>query len=99
MEFKVPFGLRAHKFSEEEVATTVALMRGEVPLAFVELIEGVQADPVEIRQFCRGSLSGFKVPREVRIVEALPRNPTGKIQRRRLSADTPGREEPTHAES
>ncbi|HJN80982.1 MAG: AMP-binding protein [Phycisphaerales bacterium] len=74
-------------------------MRGEVPLAFVELIEGVQADPVEIRQFCRGSLSGFKVPREVRIVEALPRNPTGKIQRRRLSADTPGREEPTHAES
>ena len=32
MEFKVPFGLRAHKYSEEEVATTVALMRGEVPL-------------------------------------------------------------------
>ncbi len=68
-------------------------MRGEVPLAFVELIEGQTADAVAIRQFCRGPLSGFKVPREVRIVEALPRNPTGKIQRRMLSADTPATEE------
>jgi long-chain acyl-CoA synthetase len=74
-------------------------MRGEVPLAFVELIEGEQADPLQIRRFCRGPLSGFKVPREVRIVDALPRNPTGKIQRRALSVDTPAREESTHAES
>jgi long-chain acyl-CoA synthetase len=73
-------------------------MRGEVPLAFVELIEDTQADPAEIRQFCRGPLSGFKVPREVRIVEALPRNPTGKIQRRVLSAETPAREESPHVE-
>jgi long-chain acyl-CoA synthetase len=74
-------------------------MRGEVPLAFVELIEGEQADPLQIRRFCRGPLSGFKVPREVRIVDALPRNPTGKIQRRALSVDTPAREGSTHAES
>ena len=73
-------------------------MRGEVPLAFVELIEDTQADPVEIRQFCRGPLSGFKVPREVRIVEALPRNPTGKIQRRVLSSETPAKEESPHVE-
>jgi acyl-CoA synthetase (AMP-forming)/AMP-acid ligase II len=74
-------------------------MRGEVPLAFVELVEGATAEPTEIRQFCRGPLSGFKVPREVRIVVALPRNPTGKIQRRSLSAETPGKEETSHVES
>lgn len=74
-------------------------MRGEVALGFVELIEGQQADPAEIRQFCRGPLSGFKVPREVRIMDALPRNPTGKIQRRLLSAQTLGREGATDVKS
>jgi len=74
-------------------------MRGEVPLAFVELIEGESADPGEIRRFCRGPLSGFKVPRAVRILDALPRNPTGKIQRRMLSEETQCREDPAHADS
>lgn len=64
-------------------------MRGEVPLAFVELIEGQDVDPSELRKFCNGPLPSFKVPRSVRIVDALPRNPTGKIQRRALSPDVP----------
>ncbi len=32
MEFQVPFGVRAHKYTEEEIATIVALMHGEAPL-------------------------------------------------------------------
>lgn len=60
--------------------------RGEVPLAFVELTEGAEFDEAGLRSFCRDRLPGYKVPREIRAVEALPRNPTGKIMRRELKA-------------
>lgn len=63
--------------------------RGEVALAFVELKEDHACDEATLRAFCRDRLAQFKVPREVRIVTELPRNATGKIVRRRLSADTP----------
>ncbi len=61
-------------------------MRGEVPIAFVELEEGATFDEGELRNFLRDRIAQFKVPREVRVVDALPRNPTGKILRRELKA-------------
>ncbi len=62
-------------------------MRGEVPIAFVELTEGATFDEAALRNWCRQRLAQFKVPREVRVVDALPRSPTGKILRRQLNAD------------
>lgn len=59
-------------------------MRGEVPIAFVEVEEGVAFDESEARAFLRGKLAPFKVPREVRVIEELPKSPTGKILRRAL---------------
>jgi len=59
-------------------------MRGEVPVAFVEMKEGETVEPRALTIWCRKSLAGYKAPDEVRIVEALPRNPTGKIVRREL---------------
>lgn len=59
-------------------------VRGEVPIAFVEMNEGATFDEREILAWCRERLAGYKVPREVRRVDALPRNPTGKIMRREL---------------
>jgi acyl-CoA synthetase (AMP-forming)/AMP-acid ligase II len=64
--------------------------RGEVALAFVELAEGAEFDETELRSHCRRSLGQHKVPREIRRLESLPRNPTGKIMRRKLSPGTPG---------
>ena len=64
--------------------------RGEVALAFVELNEGFVFDERALRAHCRESLAQFKVPREIRHLGELPRNPTGKIQRRHLSPETPG---------
>jgi long-chain acyl-CoA synthetase len=62
-------------------------MRGEVPIAFVEMEQGQEFDAGHVRAFCRDRLAQFKVPREIRCMEKLPRNPTGKIMRRELSAD------------
>lgn len=59
-------------------------MRGELPLAFVELKEGQTVEPKALVIWCRERLAGYKVPTEVRIIPVLPRNPTGKIMRREL---------------
>jgi long-chain acyl-CoA synthetase len=60
--------------------------RGEVPLAFVELHEDAHFDEASLRSHCRAKLAGYKVPKEIRPIEALPRNGTGKIMRRALKA-------------
>ena len=62
-------------------------VRGEVPVAFIELAEGVDREAFDdgpLRSFAREKLAGYKVPREIRVVERLPRSPTGKILRREL---------------
>jgi long-chain acyl-CoA synthetase len=61
-------------------------VRGELPWAWVELNEGAQFDESALRSWCRERLAGYKVPREIRAIAALPRNPTGKILRRDLRA-------------
>ncbi len=60
---------------------------GEVPCAFIQLRDGMQASEAEIIQFCRAKLAHFKAPKRV-IFGEVPRTSTGKIQkfilRRRL---------------
>ncbi|MCH2145489.1 MAG: AMP-binding protein [Phycisphaerales bacterium] len=63
--------------------------RGEVALAFVELNDDAEFDAGALRTHCRSGMAQFKVPRDIRLVSELPRNPTGKIVRRMLSPDTP----------
>ncbi|CAN5714054.1 long-chain fatty acid--CoA ligase [soil metagenome] len=59
-------------------------MRGELPIAFVELHEGASFDKQAVLNHCRTRLAGYKVPNEIVVVEGLPRNPTGKVMRREL---------------
>lgn len=61
--------------------------RGEVPVAFVELRDGETFDEKAIRSFCRETLPQYKVPRDIRLMEKLPRNGTGKILRRELAKE------------
>lgn len=60
--------------------------RGEEIVAFVQPEEGAAPSPGDLKAWCKDKLAGYKIPREVRIIEALPRNPTGKIMRRELKA-------------
>ncbi|HET8606686.1 MAG TPA: long-chain fatty acid--CoA ligase [Gaiellaceae bacterium] len=57
---------------------------GEVCVAFVVLREEVGAE--ELVEFCRGRLARFKVPKEVRFVEALPRSGMNKVLKDELRA-------------
>jgi acyl-CoA synthetase (AMP-forming)/AMP-acid ligase II len=52
---------------------------GEQPVAFVALRPGRSAAPDDLIEHCRASLARYKLPREVRIEEALPKNAVGKI--------------------
>jgi acyl-CoA synthetase (AMP-forming)/AMP-acid ligase II len=57
---------------------------GEVPVAFVVLTPGATTTSDELVEHCRGQLAKFKVPKDVMFVDALPRNPSGKILKREL---------------
>ena len=47
---------------------------------------GHTVDPASVIAWARERIAGFKVPKSVDVVDALPRNPTGKILRRALRA-------------
>jgi len=57
---------------------------GEVPVAFVVLRPNATATSDELIERCRGQLARFKVPTDVVFVDALPRNPSGKVLKREL---------------
>jgi oxalate---CoA ligase len=44
------------------------------------------ADTQELQAFCSTRLADFKVPKLIRVISAMPKNATGKIQRRELAA-------------
>ena len=57
---------------------------GEEVVAFVALKPGATAEPEEIIAYCKERLAAYKYPREVRIVDDLPKGATGKILKKEL---------------
>jgi acyl-CoA synthetase (AMP-forming)/AMP-acid ligase II len=57
---------------------------GERPVAVVVLKPGTALDFETLEAHSKQALGKFKVPRELHIREALPRNPSGKILKREL---------------
>ena len=57
---------------------------GEVGMAFVVAAAGRTPDPDEIVAWAREQMANYKVPRRVRIVDALPLNPAGKVLKYQL---------------
>jgi fatty-acyl-CoA synthase len=53
---------------------------GEVPCAFIEIVQGKTVTEKELIEFCRETLAGFKVPKKIEFCE-LPKTSTGKIQK------------------
>ena len=59
---------------------------GEVPVAFVVVRPGATAHRGRARRALPGQLARFKVPKGVTFLDALPRNPSGKVLKRQLRA-------------
>jgi len=57
---------------------------GEAVKAVVVLKPGTAADPASIIAWSRERVAAFKAPKSVDFIDALPRNPSGKILRRQL---------------
>ncbi len=75
---------------EHEAVVEVAVVArpddrwGEVPVAFVVVRDGAEATADELIDHCRSQLARYKVPRAITFLDALPRNPSGKILKREL---------------
>jgi acyl-CoA synthetase (AMP-forming)/AMP-acid ligase II len=57
---------------------------GEVPVAFVARQPGAITTEDELIAHCQSQLAKFKVPKAITFVDALPRNPSGKVLKREL---------------
>lgn len=61
-------------------------LSGEAVKAFVVLKENALVKEQELIEFCRSRIAVYKAPRYVEFIDALPKNPAGKILRRELRA-------------
>lgn len=59
---------------------------GQRLAAFVVLTDGATATEAALKQHVRDNLANYKVPRSITVLAELPRNSTGKIDRRELKA-------------
>ena len=69
------------KIADVQVIGVPDVKYGEEIMAWVRLKEGETAEPDEIRDYCRGKIATFKIPRYVKFVDAFPMTVTGKIQK------------------
>lgn len=58
--------------------------RGETVKAFVSVVPGHHVDPADLIAYCKERMAAYKYPREIEILDELPRNPSGKVLRREL---------------
>ncbi|AGK53307.1 AMP-binding protein [Bacillus sp. 1NLA3E] len=60
---------------------------GEEVTAWIRLKEDTTATSEEIRDYCKGKISRFKIPRYIEFCEAFPMTASGKIQKFKLRED------------
>jgi len=78
------FLMEQPEVAEAAVAGEPDRVRGEIPVAFVVWREGVAPNPAELEKRCREKLASFKIPRRFEVIEKLPRNALGKVQKHLL---------------
>ena len=68
---------------------------GEVPVAFIEIVDGCSLEREQVLEHCRQHLSGFKIPKHIIFAET-PKTSTGKVQKFELrqAAKSLAHEEP-----
>ncbi|HEY6577808.1 MAG TPA: AMP-binding protein, partial [Rhizomicrobium sp.] len=86
--FEVEEALLRHPAIQEcAVVGTADAARGQIVKAFIVPKPGHSCSPDlarEIQNFVKHDIAPFKYPRAIEFLDALPRNPSGKVQRYRL---------------
>jgi long-chain acyl-CoA synthetase len=89
-------GLNVYPFEVEEVlyrhsavkdCAMIGVLHGEdkeIPIMYVVLKEGQQANPKAFREFLAEHVAHYKIPRRFIFTEELPRTATGKIMKKEL---------------
>lgn len=72
------------KILEAAVVATKDELRGEVPKAVIVLKDGEEATEREIKRYCMKYFANYKVPKLVEFIDQLPKNATGKIDKKSL---------------
>jgi len=75
------FLFRHPKIEDVQVVGVPDPKFGEEVCAWIRLRAGEVLTEAEVRDYCRGSIAHYKIPRYVRFVEAFPMTVTGKIQK------------------
>jgi len=70
-----------HKIQAVQVCGVPDAKFGEEICAWIQLKPGTAASEEEIREFCRGQIAHYKIPRYVRFVSEFPMTITGKVQK------------------
>jgi acyl-CoA synthetase (AMP-forming)/AMP-acid ligase II len=52
---------------------------GEALLAIFAMKPGAEITVDAMVEYCRDKLAGYKIPRKLELIDALPRNPSGKV--------------------
>jgi fatty-acyl-CoA synthase len=69
------------KISDVQVIGVPDARYGEEIMAWVKLRDGETASVEDLREYCRGRVAHYKIPRYVKFVDAFPTTVTGKIQK------------------
>lgn len=59
-------------------------VRGQAVCAYIVMADGVEFDKKALKEYLHANLAAYKIPREFVLVDALPKNQTGKIMKRIL---------------
>ena len=59
-------------------------LRGEIPVAFIVTKSGEKLSLANVKSFLKDKIANYKIPREIKIIDELPRNATGKILKKEL---------------
>ena len=66
---------------EVQVVGVPDVRYGEELMAWIQLREGADTTAADIRDFCRGTIAHYKVPRYIKFTDSFPMTITGKIQK------------------
>jgi len=59
---------------------------GESVMAFIGLKTGVSMEYADLKNWCDGKMSSYKIPKAIKVIDALPRNAMGKVRKQDLKS-------------